>query len=109
MTNHTDEPLLTPDDNRFVMFPIKYNDIWEMYKKQVDCFWRAEEIDLSKDTKDWNTLSADEKYYISMILAFFAASDGIVMENLAERFMSDVQSVRGTCVLRISDCYGKHP
>ena len=91
MTNHTDEPLLTPDDNRFVMFPIKYNDIWEMYKKQVDCFWRAEEIDLSKDTKDWNTLSADEKYYISMILAFFAASDGIVMENLAERFMSDVQ------------------
>ena len=91
MTNHIDEPLLTPDDNRFVMFPIKYNDIWEMYKKQVDCFWRAEEIDLSKDTKDWNTLSADEKYYISMILAFFAASDGIVMENLAERFMSDVQ------------------
>ena len=91
MTNHTDEPLLTPDDNRFVMFPIKYNDIWEMYKKQVDCFWRAEEIDLSKDTKDWNLLSADEKYYISMILAFFAASDGIVMENLAERFMSDVQ------------------
>ena len=91
MTNNTDEPLLTPDDNRFVMFPIKYNDIWEMYKKQVDCFWRAEEIDLSKDTKDWNTLSADEKYYISMILAFFAASDGIVMENLAERFMSDVQ------------------
>ena len=85
------EPLLTPDDNRFVMFPIKHHDIWEMYKKQVDCFWRAEEIDLTKDQKDWDTLNADEKYFISMILAFFAASDGIVLENLATRFMSDVQ------------------
>jgi ribonucleotide reductase beta subunit family protein with ferritin-like domain len=85
------EPILTPDDNRFVMFPIKHNDIWEMYKKQMDCFWRAEEIDLTKDEKDWATLNADEKYFISMILAFFAASDGIVLENLATRFMSDVQ------------------
>jgi len=85
------EPILTPDDNRFVMFPIKHNDIWEMYKKQMDCFWRAEEIDLTKDEKDWVTLHADEKYFISMILAFFAASDGIVLENLATRFMSDVQ------------------
>ena len=85
------EPILTPDDNRFVMFPIKHNDIWEMYKKQMDCFWRAEEIDLTKDEKDWATLHADEKYFISMILAFFAASDGIVLENLATRFMSDVQ------------------
>jgi ribonucleoside-diphosphate reductase subunit M2 len=62
-----------------------------MYKKQVDCFWRAEEIDLSKDLNDWNSLNADEQMFLSMILAFFAASDGIVLENLAERFMSEVQ------------------
>jgi ribonucleoside-diphosphate reductase subunit M2 len=86
------EVLLTPDDNRFVMFPIKYNDIWEMYKKQIDCFWRSEEIDLTKDLSHWdNSLNNDEKYFISMILAFFAASDGIVLENLASRFMKDVQ------------------
>lgn len=86
------EPLLTPDDNRFVMFPIKYNDIWEMYKKQVDCFWRAEEIDLSKDLNDWATLTNDEQHFIKMILAFFAGSDGLVLENLAARFMSEVQN-----------------
>jgi len=85
------EPLLAPDDNRFVMFPIKYNDIWDMYKKQVECFWRAEEIDLTKDLVNWDSLNQDERYFISMILAFFAASDGIVLENLASRFMSDVQ------------------
>jgi len=85
------EPLLAPDDNRFVMFPIKHQDIWEMYKKQVDCFWRPEEMDLTKDFSDWDSLRRDEKYYISMILAFFAASDGIVLENLASRFMNDVQ------------------
>ena len=85
------EPLLAADDNRFVMFPIKHNDIWEMYKKQVDCFWRAEEIDLTKDLKDWESLNQDERFFISMILAFFAASDGIVLENLAMRFMNDVQ------------------
>jgi len=85
------EPLLAPDDNRFVMFPIKHDDIWQMYKKQVDCFWRAEEIDLTKDLDHWNTLNADERYFVSMILAFFAASDGIVLENLASRFMTEVQ------------------
>jgi ribonucleoside-diphosphate reductase subunit M2 len=85
------EPLLAPDDNRFVMFPIKYQDVWEMYKKQVDCFWRAEEIDLSKDLVHWYSLNQDEKHFISMILAFFAASDGIVLENLASRFMNEVQ------------------
>jgi len=85
------EPLLAPDDNRFVMFPIKYQDVWEMYKKQVDCFWRAEEIDLSKDLVHWDSLNQDEKNFISMILAFFAASDGIVLENLASRFMNEVQ------------------
>jgi ribonucleoside-diphosphate reductase subunit M2 len=91
MSKNLLEPMLAPDDNRFVMFPIKYDDIWQMYKKQVDCFWRAEEIDLTKDINDWNSLNADEKTFISMILAFFAASDGIVLENLAERFMSEVQ------------------
>jgi ribonucleoside-diphosphate reductase subunit M2 len=91
MSKIVTEPLLAPDDNRFVMFPIKYQDIWEMYKKQVDCFWRAEEIDLTKDLTHWNTLNDDERHFISMILAFFAASDGIVLENLASRFMNDVQ------------------
>ena len=91
MSKNVSEPLLTPDDNRFVMFPIKYDDIWQMYKKQVDCFWRAEEIDLTKDLKHWESLTQEEQYFISMILAFFAASDGIVLENLALRFMNDVQ------------------
>ena len=86
------EPLLTPNDNRYVMFPIEYEDIWMMYKKQVDSFWRAEEIDLTKDLNHWNEkLSDEERNFISMILAFFAASDGIVLENLAVRFMNDVQ------------------
>ena len=85
------EPLLTEDDNRFVMFPISDNCVWNMYKKAEDCFWRVEEVDLSKDYKDWVTLSDNEQHFISMILAFFAASDGIVLENLGLRFMSEVQ------------------
>ena len=85
------EPLLAPDDNRFVMFPIRYDDIWQMYKKQVECFWQPDEIDLTKDLAHWEGLSKDEQYYISMILAFFAASDGIVLENLAQRFMGEIQ------------------
>ena len=91
MSVKTIEPLLAADDKRFVMFPIKHDDIWKMYQKQVDCFWRPEEIDLTKDLKDWDTLNQDERFFISMILAFFAASDGIVLENLAIRFMNDVQ------------------
>lgn len=91
MSKNQSEPLLASDDNRFVMFPIKHQDIWEMYKKQVDCFWRAEEIDLTKDLANWDSLNQDEQFFISMILAFFAASDGIVLENLASRFMVDVQ------------------
>ena len=91
MSKNNSEPLLALDDNRYVMFPIQDQDIWSMYKKQVDCFWRAEEIDLTKDLKDWDSLSQDESFFISMILAFFAASDGIVLENLAVRFMNDVQ------------------
>jgi ribonucleoside-diphosphate reductase subunit M2 len=88
------EPLLEATDDRFVLFPIdpRYRDIWVMYKKQVDCFWRAEELDLSKDLVDWSEkLNDDERHFISMVLAFFAASDGIVLENLAVRFMGDVQ------------------
>ena len=91
MSRVANEPLLIEDDNRYVMFPIKDQDIWKMYKKQIDCFWRVEEIDLSKDTKDWTRLSDDEKHFISMILAFFAASDGIVLENLGTRFMGEIQ------------------
>jgi len=91
MSRNQNEPILAQDDTRFVMFPIKYDDVWRMYKKQVDCFWRAEEINLTKDLKDWTTLSETEQYFISMILAFFAASDGIVLENLASRFMNEVQ------------------
>jgi ribonucleoside-diphosphate reductase subunit M2 len=85
------EPLLIEDESRYVMFPIKDKEIWEMYKKAVDSFWRAEEVDLSKDLTHWNSLNNDEKYFIKMIIAFFAASDGIVSENLAVRFMNEVQ------------------
>ena len=91
MSQIINEPLLQSDESRFVMFPIKDQDIWNMYKKQVDCFWRAEEIDLTKDLEHWQMLTDNETMFISMILAFFAASDGIVLENLAVRFMSDVK------------------
>ena len=91
MSKTSAEPLLQNDANRYVMFPIQDQEIWQMYKKQIDCFWRAEEIDLSKDVVQWDKLDEKEKYFISMILAFFAASDGIVLENLAARFMGEVQ------------------
>lgn len=91
MSKQIMEPILVEDVNRYVMFPIQYGNIWEMYKKQVECFWRVEEVDLSKDLISWETLNDDEKYFIKMILAFFAASDGIVLENLGMRFMSEVQ------------------
>jgi ribonucleotide reductase beta subunit family protein with ferritin-like domain len=86
------DPLLTEEDERFAMFPIRYDDIWFMYKKQLECFWRAEEIDLSKDLADWNSrLTDNERYFISVVLAFFASSDGIVAENLGVRFMNEVK------------------
>jgi len=86
------EPILVPNKDRFVIFPIKHHDIWDWYKKQEASFWTAEEVDLEQDVIDWNTkLSTDEKYFIKHILAFFAASDGIVNENLAENFISEVQ------------------
>ncbi len=86
------EPILRPNKDRFVIFPIQHNDIWDWYKKQEASFWTAEEIDLEQDVIDWeNKLTGDEKYFIKHILAFFAASDGIVNENLAENFVSEVQ------------------
>ncbi|TVY24787.1 Ribonucleoside-diphosphate reductase small chain [Lachnellula hyalina] len=87
-----DEPLLMENPNRFVLFPLKYHEIWQMYKKAQASFWTAEEIDLSKDLHDWNNkLNDDERYFVSHVLAFFAASDGIVNENLVERFSGEVQ------------------
>jgi len=85
------EPILDATLSRFVLFPIKYSDIWSMYKKAESSFWTAEEIDLSKDISDWNSLTSNEQYFIKHVLAFFAASDGIVSENLAARFLAEVQ------------------
>ncbi|KEY64291.1 hypothetical protein S7711_06337 [Stachybotrys chartarum IBT 7711] len=93
-----EEPLLMENPQRFVLFPIKYHEIWQMYKKAEASFWTAEEIDLSKDMHDWNNrLTDDEKYFVSHILAFFAASDGIVNENLVERFSGEVQIPEARC------------
>ena len=91
------EPLLIEDPNRFVLFPIKHNDIWEYYKKAEASFWTAEELDLSQDHKDWANLSDGERHFISHVLAFFAASDGIVNENLAVGFLSNVQFAEAKC------------
>ena len=85
------EPLLIENPDRYVMFPLTDKSIWDAYKKQMDCFWRAEEIDLSQDLTHWQKLEDNEKHFIKMILAFFAASDGIVLENLGMRFLSEVQ------------------
>ena len=86
------EPILQENPNRFVIFPIEHNDIWSFYKKAEASFWTAEEIDLSQDLSDWeNRLTDNEKHFIKHVLAFFAASDGIVNENLAENFLSEVQ------------------
>ncbi len=87
-----EEPILKENKNRFVLFPIQHNDIWNFYKKAQASFWTAEEIDLAQDLVDWNEkLNDDERHFIKHVLAFFAASDGIVNENLAENFLSEVQ------------------
>ncbi|GMT34582.1 hypothetical protein PFISCL1PPCAC_28793, partial [Pristionchus fissidentatus] len=92
------EPLLEEQPNRFVLFPIQHNDIWDFYKKAVAAFWTTEEIDLSKDQTDWDDkMSADERFFVSRVLAFFAASDGIVNENLVERFANEVQLQEAKC------------
>ena len=86
-----EEPILKENNTRFVLFPIAHNDIWEFYTKAEASFWTAEEIDLSQDLKDWANLNDGERHFISHVLAFFAASDGIVNENLAEHFVAEVQ------------------
>jgi ribonucleoside-diphosphate reductase subunit M2 len=91
MSHTNEEPILRENNEKYTMFPLTYPDIFNMYKKQVDSFWRPEEIDLSRDLNDWAKLNDDEKHFISMTLAFFAGSDGIVNENLGMRFMNDVQ------------------
>ena len=86
------EPILAENKDRFVIFPIKHNDIWEFYKKSEASFWTAEEIDLSNDNADWdNKLNDNERHFVKHVLAFFAASDGIVNENLAINFLNEVQ------------------
>lgn len=92
-----DEPLLLPNSQRFVLFPIKYPDIWNFYKRAQASFWTTEEVDLGKDWKDWNRLKPEEKHFLTHVLAFFAASDGIVNENLVERFSQEVQVPEAKC------------
>jgi ribonucleoside-diphosphate reductase beta chain len=91
------EPLLKENPNRFVLFPIQHDNVWQMYKKAEASFWTAEEIDLSQDLKDWENLNDGERHFISHVLAFFAASDGIVNENLAVNFMNEVQIPEARC------------
>ena len=89
--------MLVSNPNRFVLFPIQHHDVWKMYKKAEASFWTAEEIDLSKDKADWEKLNFNEKYFIKNVLAFFAASDGIVNENLALRFCNEIQIPEARC------------
>ncbi len=103
------EPILTENPNRFVLFPIEHDDIWKFYKQSEASFWTAEEIDLQQDILDWeNKLTTDEKHFIKHVLAFFAASDGIVNENLAENFISEVQYTEAKFFLWLSDHDGEH-
>ena len=91
------EPLLVEDPNRFVLFPIKHNDIWKFYKQAEASFWTAEEIDLQQDLADWKKMNDGERHFISHVFAFFAASDGIVNENLANNFLIEVQYAEAKC------------
>jgi len=91
------EPILKENKDRFVLFPIQHDEIWKMYKKAEASFWTAEEIDLSHDQKDWERLSDNERHFVKHVLAFFAASDGIVNENLAVNFMREVQVPEARC------------
>ena len=92
MMNEKIEPILHDNPRRFVLFPIEHDDIWKFYKQSEASFWTPEEIDLQQDLTDWDKkLNDDERYFIKHVLAFFAASDGIVNENLAENFVAEVQ------------------
>ena len=95
--NEFEEPILKENKNRFVLFPIQHDDIWQMYKQEEASFWTAEEIDLSQDMTDWEKLNDGERHFISHVLAFFAASDGIVNENLAQNFLEEVQYPEAKC------------
>ncbi len=96
-TISNNEPILQENPNRFVLFPLKYLDIWDMYKKQMASFWTADEIDLFQDLSDWEKLNENEKHFIKHILAFFAASDGIVLENIAQKFCTEIQIPEARC------------
>ena len=91
------EPILVENPGRFVLFPIKHEKLWEAYKKAESSFWTAEEIDFSKDTNDWNKLNDNEKFFLKNIIAFFAGSDGIVLENLVTNFCSEIQLAEARC------------
>lgn len=91
------EPILRPNVGRFVLFPIQHKPLWDMYKKHQATIWTAEEVDLSQDYRDWDKMSEDVRHFITWILAFFAASDGIVNENLAERFLTEIQIPEARC------------
>ncbi len=93
----TEEPILKENPQRFVLFPLKYHDFWDMYKKHMASFWTAEEIDLEQDMRDWEKLNDGERHFIKYVLAFFAASDGIVNENLAQKFCTEVQVPEARC------------
>ena len=95
------EELLRENESRYTLFPITHDDIWKLYKKMTASFWTAEEIDLSKDMKDWNALTENERYFIKMVLGFFAGADGIVMDNIGVRFLSEVKCAELTCAYSI--------
>lgn len=95
--DYSNEPLLRDNNSRFVLFPIQYQDIWKMYKQAEASFWTAEEIDLAQDLTDWGRLNPGERHFVSHVLAFFAASDGIVNENLAVNFLQEVQIPEARC------------
>ena len=120
----SDEPILREDDSRFVMFPIKYQGLWDMYMKAKASFWTPQELQFAKDLQDWAGLSADEQHYLKTVLAFFAASDGIVIENLGERFLCEVkiaearafygfqlamENIHSECYSLLIDTYIKDP
>ena len=95
--NQNNDPLFIEPENRYVLFPIHYDVVFQKYKEALACFWTVEEVDLSSDMNDWKKLNEDERYFIKNILAFFAGSDGIVLENLAQRFMSDIPHPEVQC------------
>ena len=95
--NENQEPILKESNHRYTLFPIGYKGLFNLYKKALASFWTVEEIDISKDMNDWNSLKEEERHFIKNILAFFAGSDGIVLENLGVRFMNDIKIPEAAC------------